>query len=250
MAMVVRSDELIPTDVPEFGRDEFIEERWEYKRGEHVTFLAPTQTGKTTLKFELFKVTLTKNLKAVSLIMKPKDEVPEAYWKTLKFDRVEDWPPSRARKLVKNPSGYLVWPRHTFDPAVDNKNLRRIFRKAILWCYRHGNVILDIDEILGVADELNLDDELVAVWSRGASMGCGLWGGSQRPSGIPLQAYSQASHFFIGQTSDKRDRDRLRDISGIGIDPDAIADIVEDLGDHEWLYIRKRGHRMCRILAS
>jgi hypothetical protein len=128
--------------------------------------------------------------------------------------------------------------------------MRRVFRKAIIWCYKRGNVILDIDEILGVADELNLDDELRAVWSRGASMGCGEWGGSQRPSGIPLHAYSQASHLFLGQTSDKRDRDRFRDISGIGVDPDLIADMVEDLSDHEWLYIRKRGHRMCRILAS
>lgn len=247
--MALRND-LIPIDVPEFGRDEFVMERWEYKPGEHVTFLAPTQTGKTTLKFELFRDTLSKNLKAVSLIMKPKDAVPESYRKPLKFDRVEGWPPSHVRRSIVNPNGWMVWPKHTFDPIVDNKTLRRVFRKAILWCYQHGNIILDVDEILGVADELNLDDELTTVWSRGASMGCGLWGGSQRPSGIPLHAYSQASHFFLGQTSDKRDRDRLREISGIGIDPDAIADTVEELGEHEWLYIRKRGARLCRVLAQ
>ena len=248
--MALRNSDLALIDIPEFGRDEFITERWEYKPGEHVTFLAPTQTGKTTLKFELFRETLNKQLKAVSLIMKPKDPVPESYRKLLKFDRIDHWPPSRFRQWIKNPHGWMLWPSHTFDPAIDNKTLKREFRKAILWCYKQGNVILDIDEILGVADELGLDDELVTVWSRGASMGCGQWGGSQRPSGIPLHGYSQASHLFLGHTTDKRDRDRLRDISGIGIDPDAIADEVERLGEHEWLYIRKRGARMCRVLAS
>ena len=248
--MATRLDDFLPVDIPEFGRDEFIEERWEYKPGEHVTFLAPTQTGKTTLKFELLRNTLTKDLKVVSLIMKPKDEVPASYAKPLKLDRIESWPPNPIRKMIVNPNGWLLWPKHHFDPKIDDRNLRREFRKAILACYRKGKIILDVDEILGVADELSLDDELKAVWSRGASMGCGEWGGSQRPSGIPLHAYSQAAHLFLGYTSDKRDRDRFRDISGIGIDPDAIADAVEDLGEHEWIYIRKRGARMCRILAS
>lgn len=249
--MALRDDDLLyASRVEEFGRDEFLTERWEYKPGEHVTFLAPTQTGKTTLKFALAEQTATKKLPMISLVMKPRDKVVENWGKKLKLERVEDWPPSRVRKLVRNPNGWLVWPKHTFDPAVDDKTLRRVFRKAILWCYKHGNVILDIDEILGVADELNLDDELTAVWSRGASMGCGEWGGSQRPSGIPLHAYSQAAHLFLGFTADKRDRDRFRDISGIGIDPEYIAEIVSDLGEHEWLYIRRRGGRMCRVLAS
>lgn len=248
--MALKDDDLIPTDVPEFGRDEFITERWTYRPGEHVTFLAPTQTGKTTLKFELFRSTATKKRKAISLIMKPKDPVVDQYREILKFEKTPRWPPTWWRKTLFDPPGWLVWPKHSFDPNVDDKHLRREFRKAILECYKRGNVILDVDEILGVSDELNLDDELKAVWSRGASMGCGLWGGSQRPSGIPLHAYSQAAHLFLGYTSDKRDRDRFRDISGIGIDPEEIADLVTDLGEHEWLYIRRRGGRMCRILAS
>src|SRR6266567_8289715 len=126
IGMALRSDELESTDIPEYGRDEFIEQRWEYKPGEHVTFLAPTQTGKTTLKFELFRETLSKNLKAVSLIMKPKDAVPEAYRKPLKFDRVEDWPPSHIRKAIVDPNGWMVWPKTTFDPSVDDKTMRRV----------------------------------------------------------------------------------------------------------------------------
>ena len=250
MVMALRDDLLNVANVEEFGREEFLQERWEYKRGEHVTFLAPTQTGKTTLKFALLGETLAKDLQAISLVMKPRDDVFDEWGKALKLERTEDWPPSRARKLLCDPNGWLIWPKTTFDPSVDDKTMRRVFRKAILWAYKHGDAILDIDEILGVADDLNLDDELKAVWSRGASMGCGLWGGSQRPSGIPLHAYSQAAHLFLGFTSDKRDRDRFREISGMGINADEIDDLVQDLGEHEWLYIRRRGGRMCRILSS
>ena len=81
-------------------------------------------------------------------------------------------------------------------------------------------------------------------------MGCGQWGGSQRPRNVPLYAYSQAQHLFLGNTPDKADRERFRDIGGIGISSADISEVVMDLGEHEWLYINRRGPRWCKILAS
>lgn len=238
------------TEVKEVEREAFLTERFSYESGEHVSFLAPTQTGKTTLKFQLLEHVANKKLPAVSLIMKPRDSVVDEWVKKLKLVKTDDWPPPAMKRKFLTPPGWAVWPRHTFDPKVDNKHLREVFRRAILGCYKKGNAILDVDEVYGVAEELRLDDELITVWSRGASMGCGLWGGTQRPSLVPLHMYSQAGHVFVGNTPDKRDRDRLRDISGAGIPPDLIAEVVQDLGEHEWLYIQRKGPRMCIVLAA
>jgi len=182
--------------------------------------------------------------------MKPRDDVPEQWGKKLKLQRVQDWPPPTWRRKLTDPLGWMVWPKHTFKPREDNKRLKNVFERAINGCYKRGKVILDVDEVYGIAEELDLDEELKAVWSRGASMGCGLWGGSQRPSGIPLLAYSSATHLFIGNTPDRRDRDRYREISVQGIDYDFILEVIEDLGNHEWLYIRRRRPVMCIVRAS
>lgn len=235
-------------DLPEFDREEFIHERWDYHPGEHVTFLAPTQTGKTTLKFQLLQRTATPKLPAMVLVMKPRDKVVDDWQKTLKFQRTESWPPVAWKRKFTNPPGWMIRPEHRFDPKVDNEHLRRVFRRAILSAYKKGDRIIDVDELYGVDNELGLDDELNTVYSRGASMGCGQWGGSQRPRNVTLYAYSQAQHLFLGNTPDKADRERFRDIGGV--DARDVSDIVMDLGDHEWLYINRSGPRMCKILAA
>jgi hypothetical protein len=233
-----------------FERDEFIRERFHYAPGEHVTFLAPTQTGKTTLKFQLMKETISKQLKGVVLIMKPRDKVPDAWRKPLKLQLTRDWPPPFLKRKGSDPPGWMVWPKHTFKPAEDDAHLQDVFERAIHSAYKKGNRVLDVDEILGVTDELKMSRELQTLWSRGSSMGCGLWGGSQRPAKIPLLAYSSANHLFIGNTAEKRDRDRYREISGIGIDSEYLDDLVQKLGPHEWIYICRNGPVMCHIKAA
>ena len=233
-----------------FERHEFIDERFHYKAGEHVTFLAPTQTGKTTLKFQLMKRVISKQLKAVVLIMKPRDEVPDNWRKPLKLQLTHDWPPPFAKRKATDPPGWMVWPKHTFQPKEDDRHLREVFERAFHSAYKNGSRILDVDEILGVSDELGMDRNLQTVWSRGSSMGCGLWGGSQRPANIPLLAYSSPVHIFLGNTAEKRDRDRYREISGMGISSDYIDEIVQSLGDHEWLYICRKGPHICKVLAA
>jgi hypothetical protein len=234
----------------DFERDEFIHERFHYRRGEHVTFLAPTQTGKTTLKFQLMKNVISKKLKSVVLIMKPRDEVPDAWRKPLKLQLTRDWPPPLVKRKATDPPGWMVWPKHTFQPREDDRHLREVFTRAVLDCYKKGSRILDVDEILGLSDELNMDREMQTLWSRGSSMGCGIWGGSQRPANIPLLAYSSPVHIFLGNTAEKRDRDRYREISGLGISSDYIDEIVQNLGKHEWLYICRNGPSMCKVLAA
>ena len=157
--------------VAKFTRDEFLNSRWQYKAGEHVTMIAPTQHGKTTLAFQLIEQSATQKVPAVTLVMKPRDRTVTKWQKRLGHRLVRNWPPFRT-PWGQVPTGYMLWPRHTFDPDQDDSVMYTQFRRCILDSYKKGNRILYGDEIYGLAQELGLTRELVAVWTRGASMGC------------------------------------------------------------------------------
>jgi hypothetical protein len=234
--------------VHEFARQEFIESRWDYRPGDHVTFLAPTDWGKTELTNELAEVTASPKLPVINLAMKPRDATMKRWTERLEARQVATWPPGPSwRWAFRKPAAYTLWPRHTFDPDVDDAHLYAQFRSAILDSYKRGKRIINADEVLGLVD-LGLMRELRACWTRGRSMGCGVWGSNQAPTFIGRWAYSQAAHLFLGNVPDKAAVDRFGEIGG-GIDPLLIRDVTLSLGDHEWLYIRRRGRVMCKILA-
>lgn len=232
-----------------FPREYFIETLFDYSAGEHVSFLAPTQAGKTTLAFELLddlarqEFVISKKTPAVILVMKPRDKVVLAWLEKLKdehgWKRVKNWPP-----VVRNRSGYMLWPSHTFDPKKDNPRLETQCRKAILDVYRRGGILF-ADEIYGLTNELDLEDELNALWSRGAGMGSALWATSQRPYSVPQYMFSQPEHLFLAYTPEKRDRIRFSEIGGI--EGRAVEEVVMRLPKFHWLYIRRTGPEWCIV---
>ncbi len=224
-------------------REEFFAECWDYEAGEHVTVLGPTGSGKTFLTQELIDHTAVPELPAVVLVMKPRDATVTRWNKTAKFTVVRNWPPGVSPWKPKKPRGWILQPRHSFDPDRDEEQHRIIFRRAILDSYRKGNRILFADELFSLCKELGLEKELVTIWSKGRSMGCGLWGGTQKPTHVPLWAYSMAEHLFLANDPDKRARDRFGEIGGV--DPKLVERVVLSLEKYEWLYIRRRDRTMC-----
>lgn len=237
----------LPSDVTIFDREHFLTRRWRYAAGEHVSLLGPTQSGKTTLAYQLAERSSSPTLPAVVLVMKPRDKTVTSWNKRLGYMRVRGWPPPPwdGRLWRARPAGYTLWPRHSFDFDRDNMTMSEEFHRAILDSYKKGDRILFADEVWGLVHELGLRKDLESVWSRGASMGCGLWAATQRPSHVPLHMYSQAHHLFASHDPDKRSRDRLAEIGGV--DPDLVKAVVLGLRKYQWLYIRRDGPALCVI---
>lgn len=211
--------------------------------------LAPTQNGKTTLGFDLLKhrtPTKQENPPLV-LVLKPRDATVAHKIKELKYKVIRQWPPMPSIWNPK-PRGYALWPKHTFDPEIDDVRLRHVMRKAVLDSYRKGDRILFADETYGLVNELKLHKDITAVHSRGAGMGLGIWCMTQKPSHIGLWAYSQAEHLFLGYDPDENARKRFSEIGGV--DPDIVKYYVARLQKHEWFYIRRGDRSMCIIEAD
>lgn len=233
------------TRIEQFAREEFLSRRFHLTPGDHVTFLGPTQSGKTTLAFQMLDRVISGRHPAVAMVMKPRDPVPARWGKAIGLRRVAHWPPLTSWWPWAKPRGWLLWPRHSFEPDDDDARMYAEFRRAILGNYKQGNRITFGDEVWGLAVQLGLTRELETVWSRGASMGNGLWTASQRPRNVPLMAYSQAEHVLMSHTPDKQDRDRYAEIGGV--DPDMVRAITARLPKYHWLYVRRTGPRMCIV---
>lgn len=222
------------------SQDEFTEEYWDYEKGQHVSFFGPTGSGKTTLQFKLLNESAAKKLPGIVLVVKPRDETVDKWNEALEFKRVEEWPSLWKRLWNDKTRGWLIWPKHEFNAKLDNAKLTDVMGKTIMKSYRRGDCIIVADETYGLSKELRLDDELVAVWSKGRSMGAGLWSGTQRPAYVPGWMYNQASHVFIANDADERARKRYGEIGG-NVDPKMIDATVRELGLYEFLYIQRSG---------
>lgn len=242
-----------------FCRHEFLYRRWNYKPGQRVGFIAPSQDGKTTLAFQLLMVTAHAGMPAYVLVMKPVDPTPAAWTRYLGYEETPVWPPP-PRRLFDNrppPAGYTVWPPHTFNIAIDNRLQQVVFSATLNHVYRHNAgkngkpAIVFADEAFGIMAELpdpiakeesTLTDQLLAISMRGGGMGVGLWWAHQKPTGtqgkgLPGLLISNTEKLFLSRDPDKRSRERYAEIGGI--DPDLTYQLVSGLRRHQFVAIDK-----------
>lgn len=251
----------LPEGVELVARDEFLERRWHYEPGQHVTVLAPTNGGKTTLLGQLAVPVMRPDHPAVFLATKPRDATMVRLAADNRLPTLDAWPPPRQGPFLRwlgladEKPGYVFWPRHSMDPVADDEAHYRAFRSVILDCYKRGGRILVADETHALVNELNvptikpgqrIERAMTTVWNRGRSMECGLWAATQRPANVPQEMYSQAHHLFLGPDPDKRNRQRFREIAG-KLPPELIESVVMRLDEHEWCYVRRHPVGLCVV---
>lgn len=235
------------TKVESFTRTEFLAERWQYKPGEHVSIIGPTGAGKTHIGYQLLRHSAAEELPAIVFVMKPRDETAAKFSKEAKYRIVRSWPPVPSVWNPGKKAGYVLWPVHTRDPDMDDARHEVIFRTALRDSFVKGNRIIFADETYSLTHELLLERDLRRTWTKGRSMGNGLWAATQRPAHVPLLMYNSAEHVFLAYDPDKRAQDRFSEIGGV--DPDLVKEVVRQLPQYHWLYIRRSDRTMCVVQA-
>lgn len=219
--------------------------------GEHATLVGPAGSGKSHLAVTLGE--LTPHL--IVLATKRRDPlISDLTGKGYKLvDTLDEIPLAldgdRRPKPVHR--RVLFWPR----PEGRNEGQRRRIQaakaaQALSYAERHGNWAVLLDEGLWLAKNLRLEAEMEALWFQGRSMGVSVITCAQRPSHLPLLAFSQATYLFLWKVNDRRDIERLREISG-SVDLRTIEAIVSSLDwdKHEFLMVDTRRGVLARSIA-
>lgn len=224
-----------------FPRREFLEVRFAYHAGEHLSMFGPTGDGKTTLAFQLLNEVASPELPVVNLVKKKRDQTVSRLSGRAGFQRVATWPPSKVKGLFsERPRGWTVWPKYNPKDIPHTKAVqRKELGNALVDSFARGNRIVFADELYGLTHELGLEDEVNEIYTQGRSDGVGLWSATQRPAYVPRNAYSQATHVFLSPDPDRDARKRYSEIGGF--DPKLVMHNLERCGPYQWVYIRKRG---------
>jgi hypothetical protein len=206
--------------------------RFRWHQGDHLSIIGPTNSGKTTLLLKL----LYKRDYVTIIGTKPEDDTLSNFRKVHKEYQITPvWPPAQAS--YRN----ILWPKYT-QPGDENKQ-RRAIDYALRSMFTDRGWCVVADEIWYLSNVLKLDGLLQSYYLQGRSIGLTLAGATQRPRGVPLEMYSQATHLFLFRTGDDYDRQRLGEIGMANTR--LIRDTLETLPFRTFLYVNAATGEMC-----
>lgn len=196
---------------------------FDWRQGEHITILAPTGQGKTTLEeaiLPLRSYVVVLGTKVVDPVLSKLERGGYA--------RIGEWPPRYNMQRV------LLWPKAK-GLGADRASQREIFHRAFEAIYHEGSWCVVIDEYQYVVEELRLGQDVKTLLHQGRSSGVSIVGGSQRAAWIPVAAYANATHMFLRHTPDANDMRRLAGFGGAN-SVDVKAELYR-LRPFEFLYL-------------
>lgn len=222
-----------PTPRVPFGElTHYLQETWE--QGEHITLVGKTGSGKTTLLEQIIGI-----MPYVAVFgVKGRDRSMDRFVYDHGYTKVSRWLPELDNYLV-------LWP--PIKGFNHRKKQIQIFEDAMDCIYREGGWCAVFDEVSYLADTLKMTEQLKFLLQQGRSSGISVVGMTQRPAFIPLAFYDQASHLFFWRDNDRRNLERIGELSG-----NAWATVrreVAELERREVLYLHPdSGYRVRTIV--
>lgn len=208
-----------------------------WRQGEHLTAVAKTQSGKTTLVREL----LPRRDFVVMLATKREDPI----YKKLERDGFVlvdkfDADPGGPRKVIFRPPLRGT----SKDDLLEQ---REAFREALTAVYNEGGWCVWANEVRYLSNNLNLKADLEVLWLQGATLGITMVAETQRPVSIPLLAFD-AHHLFYWKNADKQDIITMTEYTGVNTDVTRVS--VPRLPRYEALYIDTVTDEIARTKVS
>lgn len=225
--------------IPSLPFDSFLKQ-FKWKQGEHVSFIGPTGSGKTTLSLGL----MNRRTYCCVIGTKPADKVLQRFAKDEDYRIIKEFPQHRIDGGEWD--RLLLWPR--LKAFKDLGRQRQAIGHGLQTMFVQRNWAINVDEVSYLANDLRLDKELRLIWQQGRSIGLSLLAGTQRPAFVPLLIYDQATHLFFWRDNDEAN---LRRIGGIGyLNAREIREAVARLPKHVFLYINTRDGKMMMSKAN
>lgn len=97
--------------------------------------------------------------------------------------------------------------------------------------YQARNCVVYIDEMYSLASNNFTSTWLTALWTRGRSLGIGVWAVAQRPYNIPLYAMSEAQYYVCFRLKMHHDKQRMAELMGREI-------LQYDVRDYEYFFYK------------
>lgn len=214
--------------------------------GEHIAILGATGQGKTILQ----KNILPKFPFVAAFATKPQDRSMDALIEHEQYLRIARW-------MRLNPIDHprrVVWPDAS---RLDSTDVQRdVFERAMDLIFREGGRprhkpvgwAIAIDELWYFSNILGMGKHIKLFLFQARSLGESLVVATQRPSSVPLEIYSQSTHLFFFQDSDKANLDRLAEINARA-NPRLMRYTIANLEEYQVLYVNTRTGGMLRTRA-
>lgn len=224
-----------------------LERAW--KPGMHIGVFGPNGFGKSTVARELGELSTQP---VIFFITKKRDpllsELPKRGWKLCRtLDQVKHElrsPPGaryfgKGKAATKPPPRIVYWPTATGGLRQRRAKLRGLSERLLDFVYERGGITLILDEGLFLTKTLGQAEQVEMLLHEVRSSGCRLVILSQRPSGLPLSAYSAPTYLIMFSTNEPADLKRLSEIGGT-LDSHTLRDEVQLLPMYEFVLVAPR----------